>query len=157
MIGPLSNPAPLTGQLMGIYDGNLLESAGLVLKNLGLNRALIVHGDDGLDEITTTTTTSVCELKDGELKIYKLNPEDLGIKLANADEIKGGTPKENAKIIIDILKGMQGPKRDIVVLNSGAALYAAELVESLNEGINKAKELIDSGKAYEKYEELTAC
>ena len=157
MMGPLSNPAPLTGQLVGIYDGNLLESAGLVLKNLGLNRALIVHGDDGLDEITTTTTTSVCELKDGELKIYKLNPEDLGIKLANADEIKGGTPKENAKIIIDILKGMEGPKRDIVVLNSGAALYAAELVESLNEGINKAKELIDSGKAYEKYEELTAC
>lgn len=157
MIGPLSNPAPLTGQLMGIYDGNLLESAGMVLKNLGLHRALIVHGDDGLDEITTTTTTSVCELKDGNLKMYKINPEEYGITLANTEEIKGGTPKENAEIIKEVLKGKMGPQRDIVVLNSAAALYAAEIVDSLNEGINKAKELIDSKKAYEKYKELTAC
>ena len=156
MIGPLSNPAPLTGQLMGIYDGSLLESAGNVLKNLGLNRALIVHGDDGLDEITTTTT-SICELKDGELKMYKLNPEEYGIKLADAEDIKGGTPKENAEIIKDILKGKKGPQRDIVILNSAAALYAAEIVNSLDEGIKKAKELIDSGRAYKKYEELTAC
>ncbi|WP_294404679.1 anthranilate phosphoribosyltransferase [uncultured Clostridium sp.] len=157
MIGPLSNPAPLTGQLMGIYDGKLLESAGMVLKNLGLNRALIVHGDDGLDEITTTTTTSVCELKDGSLKMYKINPAEYGIKLADAEDIKGGTPKENAEIIKEVLKGKMGPQRDIVVLNSAAALYAAEIVDSLDEGINKAKELIDSKKAYEKYKELTAC
>lgn len=157
MVGPLSNPAPLTGQLMGIYDGNLLESAGMVLKNLGLNRALIVHGDDGLDEITTTTTTSVCELKDGKLKMYKINPEEYGITLANTEEIKGGTPKENAEIIKEVLKGKMGPQRDIVVLNSAAALYAAEIVDSLDEGINKSKELIDSKKAYEKYKELTAC
>ena len=150
VIGPLSNPAPLTGQLMGIYDGKLIESAGMVLKNLGLNRALIVHGDDGLDEITTTTTTSVCELKDGNLKIYKINPEEYGIKLADAEDIKGGTPKENAEIIKEVLKGKMGPQRDIVVLNSAAALYAAEIVDSLDEGINKAKELIDSKKAYEK-------
>lgn len=154
MIGPLSNPAPLTGQLMGIYDEKMLESAGIVLKNLGLNRAMIVHGDDGLDEITTTTTTSVCELKDGELKLYKLNPQDYGIKIAKLEEIQGGTPKENAAIIIDVLKGKKGPQRDIVVLNSGAALYAAEIVDSLKEGIAKAQELIDSGKAYEKYKEL---
>ena len=128
MIGPLSNPAPLTGQLMGIYDGNLLESAGMVLKSLGLRRALIVHGDDGLDEITTTTTTSVCELKDGNIKTYKLNPEEYGIKLADSED-----------------------------LNSAAALYAAEIVNSLAEGIKKAQELIDSGRAYKKYEELTAC
>ena len=157
MIGPLSNPAPLTGQLMGIYDENMLESAGLVLKDLGLNRALIVHGDDGLDEITTTTTTSICELKDGELKLYKLNPEEYGIKLVNIEEIQGGTPKENAEIIKDVLRGKHGAQRDIVVLNSAAALYAAEIVDSLKEGIAKAEELIDSGKAYEKYEELTAC
>lgn len=157
MIGPLSNPAPLTGQLMGIYDGRLLESAGMVLKNLGLNRALVVHGDDGLDEITTTTTTSVCELKDGNLKMYKINPEEYGIKLSDSEDIKGGTPKENAEIIKEVLRGKAGPQRDIVVLNSAAALYAAEIVDSLNEGIDKAKELIDSGKAYEKYEELTAC
>lgn len=157
MIGPLSNPAPLTGQLMGIYDGDLLESAGMVLKSLGLNRALIVHGDDGLDEITTTTTTSICELKDGNLKIYKLNPEEYGIKIADSKDIQGGTPKENAEIIIDVLKGKKGPQRDIVVLNSAAALYAAEIVDSLEEGLRKAEELIDSNKAYEKYEELTVC
>lgn len=157
MIGPLSNPAPLTGQLMGIYDGELLESAGMVLKNLGLNRALIVHGDDGLDEITTTTTTSICELKDGNLKMYKLNPEEYGIKMADSKDIQGGTPKENAEIIIDVLKGKKGPQRDIVVLNSAAALYAAEIVDSLQEGLRMAEELIDSNKAYEKYEELAAC
>ncbi len=155
MIGPLSNPAPLTGQLMGIYDASLLESAGKVLKNLGLNRALIVCGDDGLDEITTTTTTNVCELNEGQLKTYKLNPEDFGISLASPEDIQGGTPKENAQIIKDVLKGKKGPQRDIVVLNSGAALYAAEIVDSLKEGIEKAAELIDSKKAYEKYEELT--
>lgn len=155
MIGPLSNPAPLTGQLMGIYDASLLESAGKVLKNLGLNRALIVCGDDGLDEITTTTTTNVCELNEGQLKTYKLNPKDFGISLASPEDIQGGTPKENAQIIKDVLKGKKGPQRDIVVLNSGAALYAAEIVDSLKEGIEKAAELIDSKKAYEKYEELT--
>ena len=157
IIGPLINPAPLTGQLMGIYDGSLLESAGIVLKNLGLHRALIVHGDDGLDEITTTTTTSICELKNGDLKFYKLNPEEYGIPIANSEDITGGSPKENAEIIKEVLKGRQGPQRDIVVLNSAAALYTAEIVDSLFAGISKAKELIDSGKSYEKYLELTAC
>ena len=154
MIGPLSNPAPLTGQLMGIYDGNLLESAGRVLLNLGLNRAMIVHGDDGLDEITTTTTTSVCELNNGDLKLYKISPQDFGMKKSTIDEIKGGTPKENAQTIIEILNGAQGPKRDIVVLNSAAALYAAEIVDSMKDGIKMAEELIDSKKAYNKYLEL---
>ena len=127
------------------------------MKSLGLRRALIVHGDDGLDEITTTTTTSVCELRDGNIKTYKLNPEEYGIKLADSEDIKGGSPKENAEIIKDILKGKRGPQRDIVILNSAAALYAAEIVNSLDEGIKKAQELIDSGRAYKKYEELTAC
>ena len=154
MIGPLSNPAPLTGQLMGIYDGALLESAGKVLLNLGLNRAMIVHGNDGLDEITTTTTTSICELNNGDLKLYEITPEDFGMNKASLEDIKGGTPKENAETIIQILKGAQGPKRDIVVLNSAAALYCAEIVDSVKEGITMAKELIDSNKAYEKYLEL---
>lgn len=156
MIGPLSNPAPLTGQLMGIYDGSLLESAGKVLLNLGLHRAMIVHGDDGLDEITTTTTTSVCELNNGHLELYKISPEDFGFEKSNIEDIKGGTPKENAQTIIEILKGKQGPKRDIVILNSGAALYCAEIVDSVQEGINLAKDLIDSNKAYEKYLELVS-
>lgn len=154
MIGPLSNPAPLTGQLMGIYDGNMIESAAKVLKNLGLNRALVVHGDDGLDEITTTTTTSICELSNNKLKIYKLNPMEYGFDIANLEDIKGGTPKENAEIILDILKGKKGPKRDIVLLNSGAALYVAEIVDSLEEGIEKARYLVDSGLSYKKYEDL---
>lgn len=156
MIGPLSNPAPLTGQLMGIYDGALLESAGKVLLNLGLNRAMIVHGDDGLDEITTTTTTSVCELNNGELKLYKISPEDFGFNKSNIEDIKGGTPKENAETIIEILKGAQGPKRDIVVLNSAAALYSAEIVDSIEDGVKMAEELIDSNKAYKKYLELAS-
>jgi len=155
LIGPLSNPAPLTGQLMGIYDKNLIESVCSVLRDLGLNRALVVHGDDGLDEITTTTTTSVCELNNGQLKTYKIDVEKLGYKKAALEEISGGSPSENAEILIDILKGKKGPKRDIVVINSGAALYAAEIADSLVEGIKMAEELIDSNKAYEKYLELT--
>lgn len=156
LIGPLSNPAPLTGQLMGIYDGTLIESVGQVLKDLGLNRAMVVHGDDGLDEITTTTTTTVCELNNGNLRKYTLDIEKLGFKKAKMEDISGGTPSENAKIIIDILKGEKGPKRDIVVINTGAALYAAEIVDTLEEGIKKANILIDSGDAYRKYEELIA-
>jgi anthranilate phosphoribosyltransferase len=154
LIGPLSNPAPLTGQLMGVYDGSLIKIAGEVLLNLGLERAMVVHGDDGLDEITTTTTTDVCEVKDGKLITYKLDPEKLGFKKATLEEIKGGEAKENAEIILSVLKGEKGAPRDIVVLNSGAALYVAKITDSLEEGIKKAVELIDSGAAYRKYEEL---
>ncbi|SFC19015.1 anthranilate phosphoribosyltransferase [Clostridium uliginosum] len=156
LIGPLSNPAPIRGQLLGIYDGTLIETVGEVLLNLGLERAMVVNGDDGLDEITTTTTTSVCEIKDGKLRTYKINPEDFGIKKAKSDQIKGGTPKENSEIILNILKGERGARKDIVVLNSGAALYVGKRAESLEEGVKKAKELIDSGDAYRKYQELVA-
>jgi len=154
LIGPLSNPAPLTGQLMGVYDGSLIKTAGEVLLNLGLERAMVVHGDDGLDEITTTTTTDVCEVKDGKLITYKLDPEKLGFKKASLEEIKGGEAKENSEIILRVLKGEKGAPRDIVVINSGAALYVAKITDSLEEGIKKAAELIDSGTAYKKYEEL---
>jgi anthranilate phosphoribosyltransferase len=154
LIGPLSNPAPLTGQLMGVYDGSLIKTAGEVLLNLGLERAMVVHGDDGLDEITTTTTTNVCEVKDGKLITYKLDPEKLGFKKATLEDIKGGEAKENSEIILRVLKGEKGAPRDIVVLNSGAALYVAKITDSLEEGIKKAAELIDSGVAYKKYEEL---
>jgi anthranilate phosphoribosyltransferase len=155
LIGPLSNPAPLTGQLMGVYDGALIETAGEVLLNLGLERAMVVHGDDGLDEITTTTTTNVCEVKDGKIVTYKLDPEKFGFKKATLDDIKGGDAKENSKIILSVLNGEKGAPRDIVVINSAAALYVAKIVDSLEDGIKKANELIDSGIAYKKYEELT--
>lgn len=154
LIGPLSNPAPLTGQLMGVYDGALIETAAEVLLNLGLERAMVVYGDDGLDEITTTTTTNVCEVKDGKIITYKLDPEKLGFKKATLEDIKGGDAKENSKIILSVLKGEKGAPRDIVVLNSGAALYVAKLADSLEEGIKKAIELVDSGTAFKKYEEL---
>jgi anthranilate phosphoribosyltransferase len=156
LIGPLSNPAPLTGQLLGVYDGALIETIGEVLLNLGLERAMVVHGDDGLDEITITTTTSVCEVKNGEIKTYKLDPERLGFKKATLEDIQGGEAKENSEIILNVLKGERGAKRDIVVLNAGAALYVAKIANSLEEGIKKAAELIDSGVAYEKYKELSS-
>jgi len=154
LIGPLSNPAPLTGQLMGVYDGSLIEIAGEVLLNLGIERAMVVYGDDGLDEITTTTTTNVCEVKDGKITTYKLDPEKLGFKKATLDDIKGGEAKENSEIILSVLKGEKGAPRDIVIINSGAALYVAKLADSLEEGIKKAIELVDSGTAFKKYEEL---
>lgn len=154
MLGPLLNPAPITGQLMGVYDGTLIETVGEVLLDLGLDRAMVVHGEDGLDEITTTTTTKICEVKNGEITNYIFNPEDYGFTLCDISDIAGGTPSENADIIKAILKGEKGPKRDIVVINSGAALYVAKIVDSIKEGIIMAEKLIDSGKALSKYYEL---
>ncbi|MDR5588718.1 anthranilate phosphoribosyltransferase [Clostridium aquiflavi] len=154
MLGPLLNPADITGQLMGVYDVSLMKTIGNALLELGLDRAMIVYGNDGLDEITNTTTTDVCEIKDGKLNRYVLDPLKYGFSKANIKDIQGGTPKENAEIILKILNGEKGYRRDIVVLNSGAALYVAKIVDSLDEGINMAKDLIDSGKAYKKYKEL---
>ena len=139
---------------MGVYDGSLLETVGEVLLDLGLDRAMVVHGNDGLDEITTTTTTNVCEVREGKIINYTLNPEEYGFNLCEMNDIAGGTPLENAEIIKGILSGEKGPKRDIVILNSAAALYVGKIVSSLEEGINMAKDLIDSGKALEKYNEL---
>jgi anthranilate phosphoribosyltransferase len=155
IIGPLSNPAPITGQLLGVYDVALVKPVGEVLLKLGLKRAMVVCGDDGLDEITITTTTTVCEIKDGKIIEYKLEPEKFGINKAKLEDIKGGDAKENSEIILDVLKGKEGAPRDIVEINAGAALYVAELADSLEEGIRKASELIDSGAAYAKYKELT--
>ena len=154
MLGPLLNPAPLTGQLMGVYDASLIKTVGEVLLDLGLDRAMVVHGDDGLDEITTTTTSQVCEVKDGKIFSYTLDPQKYGFKLCEMKDIAGGEPAENAQIIKGILNGEKGPKRDIVVLNSAAALYVGKIVDSMEEGIKMANDLIDSGKALEKYNEL---
>ena len=154
LIGPLVNPAPIKGQLLGIYDETLIDIVGEVLLTLGLERALVVHGDDGLDEITISDRTKVCEIKDGKLISYYIKPEDFGIERAKIEEVSGGTPKENSEIIINILKGEKGARRDIVLLNSGAALYVGKKVNSIKEGIELAKTLIDSGAAYSKYKEL---
>lgn len=154
MLGPLLNPAPLTGQLLGVYDESLIDTVTSVLLDLGLERAVVVHGNDGLDEITTTTKSVVCEVKDGRLTKYELNPEDYGINIVKSEDIAGGTPEENAKITLDILNGVKGPKRDIVVLNAGAALFAGKVVDSIKDGVKMAQELIDSKKALAKYNEL---
>lgn len=154
LLGPLTNPAFVKGQVLGVYDKDLTHLTAEVLMNLGCERALVVHGEDGLDEISTTSRTYASELKDGNIKDYTINPEDFDIKVSSMDDIAGGTAFENAKSIVEILKGGKGPKRDIVLLNSGAALYIGKASRSIAEGIDMAGEIIDSKKAYEKLQEL---
>ncbi|WP_446899605.1 anthranilate phosphoribosyltransferase [Clostridium sp. LBM24168] len=155
ILGPITNPAFVQGQVLGVYKRELTNTIARVLKNLGCERAMVVHGEDGLDEITTTSPTYVSELKNGEIKDYTIDPEEYGIEKAAHKDICGGTAKENANIIIDILKGQRGKKRDIVVLNSAAALYVGKKVENIREGIERANELIDSKKAYGKFQEIS--
>ncbi|MEO0293272.1 MAG: anthranilate phosphoribosyltransferase [candidate division WOR-3 bacterium] len=154
ILGPLTNPAGAKRQLLGVYSKELTSTIANVLLNLGSIHCMVVHGEDGLDEITTTGKTFVSELKMGEIIEYTITPEDFGIKRANLEELKGGTPEENAKITVSILKGEKGPKRDVTLLNAGAAIYIAGKANSLEEGIEKAKESIDSGEALRKLDLL---
>jgi len=154
ILGPLTNPASAKRQLLGVYAKELTTPIANVLANLDSIHCMIVHGEDELDEITTTGKTFVCELKDGKVTEYTISPEDFGIKKSNPEDLKGGTPEINAKIALDILKGENGAKRDISILNSGAAIYVAGKAESLLDGIGKAKESIDSGEALKKLEIL---
>jgi anthranilate phosphoribosyltransferase len=154
ILGPLTNPGFVKGQVLGVYDKDLTNTLAQVLLNLGCEKALVVCGEDGLDEITTTTFTHVSEIRDGKVVDYIIKPEELEINLAKHEDIKGGSAKENAEVIVNILKGHKGQKRDIVVLNSAAALYVGNVSASIKEGIKLAEELIDSGKAYEKMNEL---
>lgn len=152
ILGPLVNPAHANAQVLGVFDGQLTEPMAEVLKNLGVERALVVHGLDGLDELSTTTDTKVTELKDGMITTYILQPESFGFERATISDIVGGNASDNAFIIQEILNGQKGFKRDIVLLNAAAALYVGRKVESLQEGITLAEEIIDSGKALEKLE-----
>lgn len=154
ILGPLTNPGFVKGQVLGVYDKELTNTLAQVLLNLGCEKALVVCGGDGLDEITTTTVTYVSEIRDGKVIDYTINPEEFEISLATHEDLKGGSAKENAEVIVNILKGHKGYKRDIVVLNSAAALYVGNACESIKDGISLAEELIDSGKAYEKMNEL---
>lgn len=147
ILGPLTNPAKATHQIMGVYSQELVEPLVHVLKNLGLKRAMVVHGADGLDEITTTTSTFIGEYNGKEIQAYEINPQELGIPLATEDELKGGNLKDNVEIVQYVLSGKKGPKRDIVVLNAAYAFYIAEKVKNISAGIKLAKEVIDSGKA----------
>lgn len=146
ILGPLANPAGAQAQVLGVYTPDLTQPMAEVLRILGLSRAMVVHGS-GLDEITTTGDTSVCELNSGILKTYTLNPGSFGINAASLADLRGGDPQENARIIREVLAGEHGASRDIVLMNAGAAIYAGGQARDLREGIEHATVSIDTGKA----------
>lgn len=154
ILGPLANPASANLQVMGVYDESLVEPLAKVLSNLGVKRALVVYGQDRLDEISASAETSVCEVKDGTFKSYTISPEQFGLNRCKKEELTGGTPDENAAITKAVLAGEQGARRTAVVLNAGAGLYVAGKADSIEAGIRLAEELIDSGKAEKKLEEF---
>ena len=148
ILGPLTNPAGAKAQVMGVYDPNLCEKLASVLMLLGSVRAMVVHGQ-GMDEITNTGETFVSELKDGSVRSYRLHPEDIGYPLSRAEDIAGGTPYENALKLMNVMKGKKSPARDIIAINSAAALYVSGKASSLQEGSKMAEEALDSGRALE--------
>ena len=153
VLGPLTNPAGASMQVLGVYDESLVKPLCEVL-NLGVKSALSVHGQDGLDEISVSDKTSICELKDGELKCYEIAPEDFGMERCSKEDLVGGNPRENAEITLSILNGQKGPKRNAVVLNSAAALYVAGKADSIADGVRLASEIIDSGRAKKQLEKF---
>lgn len=156
IIGPLANPAGANMQLLGVYDENLVEPLARVLANLGVKRAMVVHGHDGMDEITLTTGSTVCEVGDGHLNSYFITPEQFGLKRCRPEDLVGGNPAENAEIARAILAGEPGPKRDIVVLNAACCLYMGRNHVTMRECVRMAQEILDSGRAMHKLEQLIA-
>lgn len=154
ILGPLTNPATPSMQLLGVYDDYLVEPLAQVLISLGVKRGMVVYGMDKLDEISMSAPTKVCEIKDGWFKSYMIAPEDFGFERCTRADLAGGTPEENAKITVGILKGEKGHKRNAVLMNAGVSLYIGGKAESMEEGIRLAAELIDSGKAYETLEKF---
>lgn len=154
VLGPLTNPARPTMQILGVYDEALLNPMAKVLSNLGIRRGMVVYAQDKMDEMTVSAPTSVCEIKDGEISQYVITPEAVGLEQCRKEDLIGGTPKENAEITKAILAGEKGAKRNAVVLNAGAALYVAGKAESLVDGIRLAEETIDSGKAMKQLEQF---
>ena len=155
ILGPLSNPAGANMELMGVYDQSLVEPLAQVMANLGVNRGMVVYGQDSLDEISMCAPTSVCEIRDGKFTSYEITPEQFGYERCEKGALTGGTPAENAEITKAILKGEEkGPKRQAVCLNAGAALYIAGKAASIKEGVKLAESLIDSGAALKKLEEF---
>lgn len=147
ILGPLANPAGANMQLLGVYDENLVEPLARVLANLGVKRAMVVHGHDGLDEVTLCDTTTICEVNNGKLNSFFLSPEQLGLERCRSTDLAGGDPAENAGIALDILNGAKNPKRDVVVLNSALCLYMSHNQITLRECVKMAEDLIDSGSA----------
>ena len=150
IIGPLTNPAGAQSQVIGVFAPHLTETLAQVLKNLGCKRAFVVHGADGLDEITITGSTKVSELKDGEVKTYYIDPANFGIEKRSLKDLSGGDPTKNARITMDVLEGKEGAARDVVILNAAAALVAGDAASDIHQGIAKATKSIDSEAAKEK-------
>jgi len=154
MLGPLVNPAGANMELLGVYDPEHIEPMAKVLINLGVKSGMVVFGQDGLDEISLSSPTSVCEFRNGEYHTYIIEPEQFGFARCRKEELTGGTPEENAQITREILSGTKGPKRDAVLLNSAAAIHIARPEVSIKEGISIAAEAIDSGKAIAQLEQF---
>lgn len=157
ILGPLTNPSSPKRFLLGVYDPSLVEPLAQVLMNLGVKRGMVVHGTEKLDEISIAAPTKICEFKDGWFKSYTITPQQFGLKGGTHEDIRGGTPAENAEITRSILRGDEkGAKRETVLLNSGAALCIAEKADSIAEGVKLAAELIDSGAAFAALEKVIA-
>lgn len=157
ILGPLTNPAEAEYQVLGVYKEELVMPLAHVLKNLGLKSAMVVHGAGGVDELSLAGKNKTAYLKNGRVREFNFGPEIAGLKQAPLKSILGGSPEENKKITLDILKGKKGPKRDVILLNSAAAFLVQDKVDSLKEGVKMAAEIIDSGQAMEKLNELIEC
>ena len=156
ILGPLVNPAGAKMELLGVYEPELIEPMAKVLCNLGVTRGMVVYGHDKIDEISLSAPTTVCELRDGFIKSYEIEPEQFGLQKCKKEDLTGGSPQENAEITRNVLNGEKGPKRDVVLLNSAAAIHIAKPEISIKEGIEIAKEAIDSGKAGEQLKQFAA-
>jgi anthranilate phosphoribosyltransferase len=154
ILGPLTNPAGAGAQVLGVPEKSLTMKMAVVLKILGCHHALVVHGEDGLDEITNTGKTFISELKNGAITYYEITPEEFGLQRASPESLKGGSAKDNAGLLRGILSGKKGPQRDIVLMNTAAALTVGDKVTTFGQGIDMAGAAIDSGKALQKVEEL---
>jgi anthranilate phosphoribosyltransferase len=157
ILGPLTNPAGARFQVMGVYDPALCEKLASALRILGSERAMVVHGS-GLDEITNTGPTLISELKEESLRTYTITPEQFGYPQASLEDIRGGSPEENARKLVEIFSGARNPCRDIVAMNSGAALYVSGIAETLFDGARMAEEAIDSGRPLDTLKKMvSAC
>ncbi|MGA7972732.1 MAG: anthranilate phosphoribosyltransferase [Pseudolabrys sp.] len=156
LLGPLSNPASVKRQMIGTFSRQWVEPMAQVLKNLGSESIWVVHGSDGLDEITTSGPTSVAELKNGEIRTFEIAPEDAGLKRAKPEDLRGGDAEHNAKALLDVLKGKPGPFRDVAILNAAAALVVAGKAKDLKDGAELAAKSIDSGEAEGRLDRLIA-
>ena len=150
ILGPISNPSNAKGQAIGVFAPHLVPQIASVLKNLGVEKAVVMHGRDGLDEVSLVSSTMICELKDGDTFEYEISPEDFGFERCTIDKIRGGNAIQNSEILIDILKGNKSEKTDIALLNAGVGIYVGKAADSIKDGILLAKDVLYSGLAFKK-------